>query len=71
MLAAAGMNLCEWMSNSTEFIHCIPVEDKGPSSECSVLGLTWDLVQDCLSINHSLCTKLELPNTVATKIRQG
>ena len=53
MLAAAGMNLCEWMSNSTEFMHCIPVEDKGSSSECSVLGLTWDLVQDCLSINHS------------------
>ena len=53
MLAAAGMNLHEWMSYSTEFMHCIPVEDKGPSSECGVLGLTWDLVQDCLSVNHS------------------
>ena len=52
MLAAAGMNLCEWMSNSSEFMQCIPVEDRGPTGECSVLGLTWDPVQDCLSINH-------------------
>ena len=53
MLAAAGMNLHEWMSNSPEFMHCIPLEDRGPTSECSVLGLTWDMVHDCLSINHS------------------
>ena len=53
MLAAAGMNLCEWMSNSPEFMHCIPVEDRGPTGECSVLGLKWDTVHDCLSINHS------------------
>ena len=32
MLAAAGMNLCEWMSNSPEFMHYIPVEDRGPTS---------------------------------------
>ena len=52
MLAAAGMNLHELMSNSPEFMQCIPVEDRGPTGECSVLGLTWGLVQDCLSINH-------------------
>ena len=52
MLAAAGMNLHDWMFNSPEFMHCIPVEDRGPTGECSVLGLTWDPVQDCLLINH-------------------
>ena len=29
MLAAAGMNLREWMSNSSEFMQCTPVEDRG------------------------------------------
>ena len=52
MLAAVGMNLCEWMSNFPEFMQCIPVQDRGPTGECSVLGLTWDPVQDCLLINH-------------------
>ena len=33
MLAAAGMNLHEWMSNSPEFMQCIPVEDRGPIGE--------------------------------------
>ena len=53
MLAVDRMNLHEWMSNSPAFMHCIPVKDREPTSECSVLGLTWDLVHDCLSINHS------------------
>ena len=40
------------MSNSPEFMQCIPVEDRGPTGEFNVLGVIWDPVQDCLSINH-------------------
>ncbi len=70
----ASLNLCEWCSNSTEFLQSIPEQDKTTPKKMKVLGLLWDVKEDKLKIAPSkhidefLCypTKRQVLNMVAS-----
>ena len=50
IFSAASMNLREWASNSEELMRLILTQDKADSSGLKVLGITWNLKDDLLSI---------------------
>ena len=47
---AESMNLWEWASNSEELMRLILTQDKADSSDLKVLGISWNLKDDLLSI---------------------
>ena len=50
VFATASMNLREWASNSEELLSFIPASDRADQSILKVLGLSWNLKNDTLSI---------------------
>ena len=60
----ASMNLREWTSNDQSLISQIPQIDQAKGHEVKVLGLNWDLRQDCLWIAGA---KKLLETTVKSK----
>ena len=48
----ASMNLCQWCSNSEEFINQIPECDRAKGVIFKVLGLQWDTKNDTLSLKN-------------------
>jgi len=59
LFAAASMNLREWASNSKEFMEFIPLEDKKCQLGLKVLGISWNLTDDTLSVPSPLVSKIE------------
>ncbi|CAG2201796.1 unnamed protein product [Mytilus edulis] len=49
----ASMNLREWASNSQKFLKCIPKEDQANREKLKVLGLTWTIKDDTLTVNSA------------------
>ncbi|CAG2200102.1 unnamed protein product [Mytilus edulis] len=49
----ASMNLREWVSNSQKFLECIPKEDQANREKLKVLGLTWTIKDDTLTVNSA------------------
>ncbi|CAG2200066.1 unnamed protein product [Mytilus edulis] len=49
----ASMNLREWASNSQKFLECIPKEDQANREKLKVLGLTWTIKDDTLTVNSA------------------
>ncbi|XP_063435905.1 uncharacterized protein LOC134716797 [Mytilus trossulus] len=49
----ASMNLREWASNSQQFLKCIPKEDQANREKLKVLGLTWTIKDDTLTVNSA------------------
>ncbi|VDH99510.1 Hypothetical predicted protein [Mytilus galloprovincialis] len=47
------MNLREWASNSQKFLKCIPKEDQANREKLKVLGLTWTIKDDTLTVNSA------------------
>ncbi|XP_071123445.1 uncharacterized protein [Mytilus edulis] len=47
------MNLREWASNSQTFLECIPKEDQANREKLKVLGLTWTIKDDTLTVNSA------------------
>ena len=50
LFEAASMNLREWAYNSKEFIEHIPESDKAVKPHQKVLGVSWNVLHDTLSI---------------------
>ena len=50
MFKTAAMNICDWMSNSEEVLNEIPEYDKANRDGIKVLGLTWSVKEDSLSL---------------------
>ena len=50
MFSTASMNLREWASNSEELMKLIPAQDRADVSGLKVLGISWNLKDDLLSI---------------------
>ena len=50
MFSTASMNLREWASNSEELMRLIPAQDRADVSGLKVLGISWNLKDDLLSI---------------------
>ena len=50
----AAMNLLDWMTNSQEVLNEIPTHDRTNRENIKVLGLTWFVKEDCLSINNQI-----------------
>ena len=64
IFSATSMNLREGASNSEELMKLIPAQDKADSSGLKVLGITWNLKNDMLSIpGPSSNEKLEEAST--------
>ncbi|CAG2200117.1 unnamed protein product [Mytilus edulis] len=49
----ASMKLREWASNSQQFSKCIPKEDQVNREKLKVLGLTWTIKDDTLTVNSA------------------
>lgn len=47
------MNLRDWASNDTKVINEIPVNDRTQGQNIKVLGLTWTMKSDQLSLGHT------------------
>ena len=45
------MNLREWASNSHAFMDCIPKDDKVKGDKMNILGLTWTITDDYLTVS--------------------
>lgn len=50
---SSSMNLCEWASNSKEFLQSIPESDRTSGDTIKVLGTTWNMNSDTIFINGS------------------
>ena len=74
VFSTASMNLREWASNSEELMKLIPTQDRANISGIKVLGISWNLKNDQLSIpgpsgNEKLCgasTKREILQATAS-----
>ena len=72
IFAKALMNLHEWTSNSTEFNALLSESDHVKSTKQKVLGLSWDLSTDSISISSTpsltttVPTKRQILQTVAS-----
>ena len=53
IFAKAGMNLRDWASNDAAVLDEISFSDRSLGHEIKVLGLTWTMKDDQLSINHT------------------
>ncbi|CAC5421232.1 unnamed protein product [Mytilus coruscus] len=53
IFSAASMNLREWASNSQKVLKCIPKEDQANREKLKVLGLTWTIKDDTLTVNSA------------------
>lgn len=53
LFQSASMNLCEWASNSSEFLQNIPECDRTSAETMKVLGTSWNLTTDTIFINGS------------------
>ena len=53
LFQSASMNLREWASNSSEFLHNIPECDRSSTETMKVLGTSWNLTTDTIFINGS------------------
>ena len=63
VFATASMNLREWSSNSEELMSFIPASDRADHSILKVLGLSWNLKNDTLSIPDISVDKVGNANT--------
>ena len=68
-----SMNLREWNSNNVEFMGQLNVSDKSVDNKMKVLGLTWEISEDCLrirtpcfKINQESVTKRDVLKTIAS-----
>ncbi len=72
LFQSAGMNLREWMSNSTDFVQAIPESDRANPKKAKIFGLPWNLEEDYLTIpgiykiNNNCKTKRDVLKSIAT-----
>ena len=48
------MNLRDWMSNSDEVLNQIPIYDRANRERMKILGLTWIVKEDTLTLAHQI-----------------
>ncbi len=60
MFSDASMNLREWMSNNRDVINSIPCGDRAETETAKILGYTWNIESDCLSVNPSTVLKMDI-----------
>ena len=53
LFQSSSMNLCEWASNSNQFLQNIPESDRTSGDTMKVLGTTWNMTSDTIFINGS------------------
>ena len=60
LFQCVSMNLCEWASNSSEFLQNIPECDRASAETVEVRGSPWNLTTDTIFINgsHNLSFKV-------------
>ena len=51
---SASMNLRDWMSNSDEVLNQIPIHDRANRERMKILGLTWIVKEDTLTLAHQI-----------------
>ena len=51
---SASMNLRDWMSNSDEVLNQKPIYDRANSERMKILGLTWIVKEDTLTLAHQI-----------------
>ncbi|CAC5402676.1 unnamed protein product [Mytilus coruscus] len=59
----ASMNLRDWCSNSVQFMSEIPKQDQANRERLKVLGITWTIKDDKLSMSGPKLESLELSST--------
>lgn len=50
----ASMNLRDWMSNSDKVMNQIPIYDRANRERMKILGLTWTVKEDTLTLAHQI-----------------
>ena len=63
LFLTASMNMRDWASNSKEFMEFVPQQDKANSHEHNVLGLTWNLASDELTVPGPSNSKMDHAST--------
>ena len=48
------MNLRDWMTNSDEVLNQIPIYDRANRERMKILGLTWTVKEDTLTLTHQI-----------------
>ena len=57
---SASMNLRDWMSNSDEVLNQIPIYDRANRERMKILGLTWRVKEDTLTLAHQIKVTLNV-----------
>ncbi|XP_062582984.1 uncharacterized protein LOC134244753 [Saccostrea cucullata] len=63
IFSSISMNLRDWASNAKDFYETIPDEDQSAREKLKILGLTWNLMEDVLSVPCGNCMSKTEPVT--------